>query len=190
MPARGDVFALGHYYHIYNRGVSRSSIFFEPANYIYCLSLIKKYLPGYALTIIAYCLMPNHYHLLLRQDGEIALSKFIGVLFNAYAQAVNKRQQRSGSLFKGRFHHILIERDEHLIHLCRYIHLNPVRARLVHQPADWPYSNYLEWIDQRNGTLKDEKFIRQWFADAAAYQTFVSELQSERDEMIAQYIWD
>jgi REP element-mobilizing transposase RayT len=191
MPARGDVFAPGNYYHIYNRGASRGQIFFTAANYAYCLRLIKKYLPQYMVSIIAYCLMPNHYHFLLRQDGDQPLSKFIGVLFNAYAQALNQQRQRSGSLFEGRFHHVLIDRDEYLIHLCRYIHLNPVRAKLVERPEEWSYSNYLEWIDQRSGTLKDEKFIRQWFPQASAYQTFVNDLQAERDQAkIAQYVWD
>ena len=101
MPQRGAVFAVGEYYHIYNRGVDRNPIFFTPANYEYCLHLIKRYLTPYAATIIAYCLMPNHYHFLLRQESDMPLSKFIGVLFNAYAQAINKQQLRSGSIGLG-----------------------------------------------------------------------------------------
>jgi REP element-mobilizing transposase RayT len=163
MPQRGEVFAAGEYYHIYNRGAGRNSIFFTPANYEYCLRLVKRCLTQYAVTIIAYCLMPNHYHFLLRQDSDLLLSKFIGVLFNAYAQAVNKQQARSGSLFEGRFRHKHIEREEYLIHLCRYIHLNPVKAQLVQRPEDWPYSNYVDWIGLRSGALKDQTFIHAHF---------------------------
>jgi putative transposase len=99
MPQRGEVFAAGKYYHIYNRGVGRSPIFFTPANYEYCLRLIKRYLVQCRVAVIAYCLMPNHYHFLLRQESDLSLSKFMGVMFNAYAQAVNRQQSRQGSLF-------------------------------------------------------------------------------------------
>jgi len=175
MPQRGAVFAAGEYYHIYNRGAGRNPIFFTPANYEYCLRLVKRYLTQYAVTIIVYCLMPNHYHFLLRQDSDLPLSKFIGVLFNAYAQAVNKQQARSGSLFEGRFRHCWIDREEYLTHLCRYIHLNPVKAQLVQRPEDWPYSNYQDWLGLRAGTLMDQVFIQDHFSTGEAYRQFVSD---------------
>ena len=175
MPQRGVVFAAGEYYHIYNRGAGRNPIFFTPANYEYCLHLVKRYLTQYAVTVIAYCLMPNHYHFLLRQESDLPLSKFIGVLFNAYAQAVNKQQTRSGSLFEGRFQHRRIDREEYLTHLCRYVHLNPVKARLVQRPEDWPYSNYQDWIGLRAGTLMNRLFIQDHFLSGEAYRQFVAD---------------
>lgn len=177
MPQRGEVFAAGEYYHIYNRGAGRNPVFFTPANYEYCLRLVKRYLTKYAVAVIAYCLMPNHYHFLLRQDSELPLSKFIGVLFNAYAQAVNKQQMRSGSLFEGRFRHCWIDREEYLTHLCRYIHLNPVKAHLVQQPEDWPYSNYQDWLGLRAGILLDRAFIQDHFLSSEAYRQFVTDWQ-------------
>jgi putative transposase len=175
MPQRGEVFAAGEYYHIYNRGAGRNLIFFTSANYEYCLGLVKRYLTQSAVAIIAYCLMPNHYHFLLRQESDLPLSKFIGVLFNAYAQAVNKQQTRSGSLFEGRFRHRRIDREEYLTHLCRYIHLNPVKAQLARQPQDWPYSNYQDWIGLRSGTLLDHLFIQDHFLSGEAYRQFVAD---------------
>jgi REP element-mobilizing transposase RayT len=129
--------------------------------------------PTLHVTILAYCLMPNHYHFMLRQDGEVTPSTFIQRLFLTYTQAFNKQQKRSGPLFQGRFSHVLVDRDEYAIHLCRYIHLNPVAADLVSQPQDWPYSNYLEWIGLREGTLVDHAFIQQFFPTPADYVAFV-----------------
>ncbi|MCD6334967.1 MAG: transposase [Candidatus Latescibacteria bacterium] len=66
--------------------------------------------------------MPNHYHFLLRQDGEVSLSRFINVAFNVYVQALNKQLERKGTLFEGRFKHVLVDKDEYILYLCRYIH--------------------------------------------------------------------
>jgi putative transposase len=192
MPYRGDVFARNHYYHIYNRGVGRGLLFFNPGNYEYCLRLVKRYYRRYGVTVIAYCLMPNHYHFLLRQETDQPLSKFVNVLFNAYVQAVNRQQDRRGTLFEGRFRHVWVDREEYLVHLCRHIHLNPVKAKLVSHPEDWLYSNYLEWTGQRAGILKDETFICERFPTPGAYQQFVADYQDElrTHEHIKQYIWD
>ncbi|MCR4439385.1 MAG: transposase [bacterium] len=146
MPVRHGVFAPGNYYHLYNRGVSRQNIFFSDENFLFCTRLIEKYARAHLIAVIAYCLMPNHYHLLVRQDGQAAVSRFISVVFNTYVQAVNRQLGRSGTLFQGRFLHVQVEREEYLVHLCRYIHLNPVVAGLVRNPEDWAFSNYLECV--------------------------------------------
>ena len=91
MSRRQEVFAAGNYYNAFNRGVNRERIFFSNDNFLYCIRLLKKYVKSMSVTIVAYCLMPNHYHLLLRQDGEISLSKFVNVVFNAYVQAETSR---------------------------------------------------------------------------------------------------
>ena len=119
-------------------------------------------------------------------------SKFINVLFNAYVQAVNRQQGRKGTLFEGRFRHVWVDREEYLIHLCRYIHLNPVKAGLVAEIGDWPYSNYLEWIGERAGRLKDDVFIRDRFPTPEAYQRFVADGQDDvrARELIGRYVWD
>jgi putative transposase len=174
MPYRGDVFRRGQYYHIYNRGFGKGTIFFTPSNYEHCARLLERYHRRYSATVIAYCLMPNHYHLLVRQESDEALSTFVGVLFNAYVQAVNRQQGRRGPLFEGRFRHVWVDREEYLIHLCRYIHLNPVQARLVKAPDQWRYSNYLEWMGKRVGTLIDEDFVPDRFAMSGSYRAFVT----------------
>jgi putative transposase len=193
MPYRGGVFTKDLYYHIYNRGAGKQPIFFNSANYEHLLHLVKRYSPIYGAKIIAYCWMPNHYHLLLRQETDQSLSKFINVLFNAYVQAVNQEQGRSGTLFEGRFRHVCVDRYEYLIHLCRYIHNNPRKAGLVSKLEDWPYSNYLDWIGLRNGILKDDAFIEQHFPGThEAYRQFVDDLKEETrvSEQMEGYIWD
>jgi putative transposase len=192
MPRRGDVFAKGHYYHIYNRGAGRSPIFYTDDQYDYCLDLAARYQKPYGVSTIAYCLMPNHYHFLLRQESDESLSKFISVVFNAYVQAMNRQQERTGTLFEGRFQHIRIDRDEYLIHLCRYIHLNPVKAKLVSRPEQWAYSNYQEWISQRAEALQDREFMREYFPTAEAYRRFVEDYHnSDRvNRELAPYVLD
>jgi REP element-mobilizing transposase RayT len=192
MPRRRGVFIKGGYYHIYNRGAGRDLVFFAPANYEYCLRLLKQHRQEYGAAIITHCLMPNHYHFLLRQDTDVPLARFIQRVFNSYVQAVNIQEGRSGTLFEGRFRHVSVERDEYLLGLCRYIHLNPVKAGIVKRPEEWPYSNYLEWIGRRTGTLKDEAFIRQYFGSGEEYQRFVEDEVGEmrlRDQL-SRYTWD
>ncbi|NWG34604.1 MAG: transposase [Chloroflexi bacterium] len=192
MPYRGDIFAQGQYYHLYNRGAGKGKIFFNEGNYQYLLRLVKEYAPKYGAAVIAYCLMPNHYHFLLRQESDEPLSKFMQVLFNAYAQALNLQQGRTGTLFEGRFKHKCVEQWEYLMTLCRYIHRNPVEAKLAQKPEDWAYSNYREWIGTRNGALVDRLFVQDHFPSAEEYIRFVNDVEDEKKsyEKIAKYLFD
>ena len=186
MPRRLTTFLPGHYYHIYNRGNNRQAIFFEPENYLYFLHGVKRYLVP-VMDILAYCLMPTHYHLLVRvkevalggstsegttpESSEVsetselsgvtslAVSRAMQRLSISYTRAINKRYDRVGSLFQGAFQAKAVTTDAHLRHLCVYIHANPVKDGLVADPADWPYSNYLEWVGLRDGQLVDHDFV-------------------------------
>ena len=163
----------GQVYHIYNRGVQRGTIFREPENYLFVIGRMKQYAKQFSLGVIAYCLMPNHYHLLLRQDGEEPAGLLPQRVFNSYTKAYNKRYEQTGTLFEHRYRAKLIKSSSHLFHLCRYIHANPVKDGLVAEPSDWPYSNYLEWVGERAGTLVDRDFIRTQFSDTASYKDFM-----------------
>jgi len=192
MPYRDDVFSRGQYYHIYNRGVDKRAIFFNAGNYEHFVRLLRRYHEPYGATVIAYCLMPNHYHLLLRQEADEALSRLMGVLFNAYVQAVIRQQGRRGPLFEGRFRHAHVDREEYLVHLCRYIHLTPVQARLVKAPERWQYSDYLDWIGQRPGMLTDMAFMRDHFGTPESYRSFVNAHahQTQAWDEIRKYLLD
>ena len=180
MAKREIHFQQGHYYHIFNRGVERHKIFYEEKNYIYLLQKIKKLYNRYSLTIIAYCLMPNHYHFLIRQDKDLPISAFIQNLFNIYSKAINKKYKRSGTLFEGNYKVKHIQEEAYLLHLCRYIHRNPIDAEhpLVENLIQWRYSNYHEWIGERSGLLVDERFIMEHFSSAKDYIDFVNDYTS------------
>ncbi len=181
----------GHYYHVYNRGCNRGRLFVNDENYLFLLRQAKLFLADYSLSVIAFCLMPNHYHFLIRPEEVNSLSRYIQRLFNSYTQAFNKQQNRSGTLFEGRFKSILVDTDEYVIHLCRYIHLNPIRAGLVTEPRLWKYSNYLEWVGRRDGILLDREFVNQYFTTPADYEDFVnSEINQQTEFEIQPYYID
>ncbi len=198
MPRRPIPFIANQYYHIYNRGNNRERIFFEQANYIHFLRGIKKYVCPVA-DITAYCLMPTHYHIVARakdiktpqvsvEDSEIGmppeevsetpshltpLSRGMKNFLIAYVKGMNERYGRVGTLFQGVFKAKPVTSYNYLINLCVYIHANPVKDGLVTDPANWPYSNYLEWLGERDGTLVDKEFIAHNFDSPAEYKSLV-----------------
>ena len=180
MPSARPDYLADHYYHLYNRGAHRLSLFREPDNYLFVLRKAKHYCGMLALAPIAYCLMPNHYHFLIRQDGEQKAGLLPQRVFNSYSKAYNKRYEHSGTLFEGNYRVVQVETDAHLLHLCRYIHANPVTHGVVEDVADWPYSNYLEWVGERTGTLVDRDFVRTHFSCAQVYRDYVAEYIATR----------
>ncbi len=173
MPPRKIQFTKGAYYHIYNRGAGRQSIFREEKNYLYLLGLLKRCAAEENVTVVAYCLMPNHYHWTLRQDGDESASNVPKRVWGSYTRAYNNAYGRSGTLFESRFKAILISSDVYLRHLCCYIHANPVVAGIAAAPELWPYSNYLEWIDARKGTQVDRALVNQLFPITGSYREYV-----------------
>ena len=175
MPRRTVDFGPGQYYHLYNRGVNRSLIFRERDDFLLTLRKIQGYLPELDLTVIAYCLMPNHYHILIHQNGDRAAGLLPQRVFNSYVKTFNNRYQRSGTLFEGRYEAIHVDDEAYLVYLCTYIHANPIKAGLVDDLRAWPYSNYLEWIDERDGTLVDREFVRAYFPEDGQYARYVED---------------
>lgn len=147
MSKRTVPFIPGHYYHIYNKAVTDNKLFNEEKNYHFFISKIKKYLLD-CVDVIAYCLMPNHYHLII-QLKNTELSRSMQLLAMSYATAVNKMYQRSGHVFHGRYQIKHITDQIYLDHLSKYIHLNPSSAGLVVKPEDWEFSSYREYIRLR-----------------------------------------
>jgi len=172
---RRPPFVQGHIYHIYNRGAGGELIFREEENYFYVIDRIKRYSYAFELSIIAYCLMPNHYHFLIRQHGEDRAGLLPQRVFNSYSKAFNKKYGHSGTLFEGPYKVVHVTQESHLRHLCRYIHANPVKDGLVRKLEEWPYSNYLEWIGERHGTLVDRDFIEGYFHSSVEYKEFVQD---------------
>ncbi len=173
MPKRQMTFPAGRYFHVYNRGLNHAQVFFSARNYIYFLELLKRNIDRYGITVTAYCLMPNHYHLLIRPSSDDGLQWLMKGLAGSYVQAVNLEQGRQGPLFQGRYRAIWVDDESYLIHLARYIHLNPVEAGWVSSPEKWNYSNYRDVIGLRQGTLKDTLLVPDLFESGAQYQAFV-----------------
>jgi putative transposase len=157
------------YFHIYNRGVNGQEIFTSEDNYSFLLRRMQEFSKQLNIAVIAYCLMPNHFHVLVEAENRKQASRFIQKLFNSYSQAFNRQQGRTGTLFQGRAKFKVIDSDEYAIEICSYIHLNPVKAGLVNQPGEWKYSNYAEWVNQET---KSDPVLR-FFDGAKEYEQFV-----------------
>ncbi|MEO1210244.1 MAG: transposase [Cyanobacteria bacterium J06638_20] len=172
MPRRQRVLIPGNYYHLYNRGTNRQRIFFERENYLYFLRQFRQFVAAQTVKVMAYCLMPNHYHFLIdvqEEDLSSAMQRFT----MSYTNAINRRYQRCGALFQGRFQTLLVDSDEYVLYLTRYIHLNPVKARLVQCPEEWEFSSYLDYVELRQGTLPQRDVVLRQVGTAAAYRQFV-----------------
>lgn len=184
MPRRKIPFSAGNFYHIYNRGNNRAAIFFERENYLYFLEKLRLYFAPESVRIHAYCLMPNHFHLLVELLIECSFSNLCKNLFISYTKAMNKRFRRTGHIFEGEFKSKNVDSKEYLLTLSRYIHANPSSARLVEKPELWEFSSYLDYLGERRGTLPYTKFILSHYKSVDEYRSFVEGFrESEFQEM-------
>lgn len=165
------------YYHIFNRGNNRENVFKEERNYSYFLKLYAHYIEPVADTF-AYCLLPNHFHLLVRvktieeaEEETLKVSETFRVLnpsqqfsnlFNAYTKAINKAYQRTGSLFEHPFGRIPVTSEQYFTQLVSYIHQNPQRHGLIDDFRRWPYSSYQTLFSEKPTRLKRD-IVLKWF---------------------------
>ncbi|MFH0991040.1 MAG: transposase [bacterium] len=176
-------------FHVYNRGVSREKIFIEERNYLFFEQQFEKYNDPYSFKLLAYCLMPNHYHLIIHQIIPKAISKFIGSVCKGYVQAINIAYHRTGHLFEGKYKIKHIDDTPYLLHLSRYIHLNPVRARLVEKAVNWPYSSCKEYYGLRNFSFVTSDFVLNQIGSFSDYERYIKEYKPEEREKIKKYLF-
>ena len=182
------------FYHIYNHGVGGRNLFGEPENYEYFLGLYDKYISPIAETY-AWCLMPNHFHLLVRinvfsdftpdrvrnpvrgkidkNDNELKIgtpSQQFSKLFNSYAQAYNKYHKTRGALFERPFKRKLIDNDNYLQRVVLYIHNNPVHHGFCKHPLEYPWSSYLSCLSNKSTKLQRSAVI-EWFDGEKNFKT-------------------
>jgi len=134
----------------------------------------------YKIDIFAYCLMPNHYHLLVRQNSNTSISKWLKTVFNGYTQAINKQENRKGTLFEGRAKNKEITNERHLMHLIRYFHYNPVHAEIVAKAEEWEFSDYSDWIGIRKNKLFNNRLMKQYFNNHESYNKFFNDYEDSQ----------
>jgi putative transposase len=148
------LFAPGCAQHIIQRGNNRQACFFDVADYAVYLDKLKEYADKFHVAIHAFVLMTNHVHLLVTPEDERGAPKMMQSLGRYYVRYINSTYQRSGTLWEGRYKSTLVDSELYLLIVYRYIEMNPVRAFMVHHPADYPWSSY-----QCNGLGKDIELI-------------------------------
>lgn len=189
MPRRVTPLEVGEYYHVYNRGCNRDPIFITPDNYLFFLTRARDLVVRASAEIVAYCLMPNHYHFLvhLLTDGFSDSMQQLGV---SYSKAFNKQQGRVGPRFQGPFRAIIVDRDEYLLHLSRYIRLNPLAVGLVSRAEEWSYSSYQEYIGLRQDGLAKPEVILELLGSRQRYRDFVEGHRNDEGKTIGHLLID
>ncbi len=212
-------FSIGEFYHIYNRGSNKSNIFlddtdrkrFQKLLYV-CNSInpvVFKTIQGRSLEEIernqtlvdigAYCLMPNHFHLLIKENSENGVAVFLKKVSTAYSMYFNTRYERSGVLFQGRFKATHADSDEYLKYLFSYIHLNPVkiidskwkecgiadREKAKQYLANYSYSSYLDYMGQEReeGAILNKNAFPEYFEDIKEFSQTIEEWLSFKDKV-------
>lgn len=166
MAARQLQFQPGGLYHVFNYGANGERIAFSDDDLSELSLLLRADATAAQIELVAYSVLPNAYHLLLRQCGDIPVSQFVQRVFNRYSKKINHRHGRSGTLFAGPFKAEAISGERHLALLCRHVHLLPVTAGLVAAPEQWAFGDFREW-------LGDARPHRLATLDGPAYRRFV-----------------
>lgn len=142
MPRRARMYVAGLPYHVVQRGNNREACFVEPENYQFYLELWQQMTGRYGVAVHAYCLMTNHVHFLVTPQRKESISDTMKVVGSRYAQYINLRYQRTGTLWEGRHRASLVQSERYLLCCYRYIELNPVRAGMVERPEEYQWSSY------------------------------------------------
>lgn len=207
----------GGYYHAYNRGYNRNLVFHDDRDYKTFLYIVKKYLdPNFTETKIlptgesvkvsvgtplyekvelqAFCLMPNHFHFLVKQFTEDGMPRLLNILCSQYTSYYNSRYKRSGTIWQGTYKAVRLTSEEQYLHVSRYIHLNPVEVSLkpkkliISNLSNYPYSSYGVFINKKKYDWLNSRDILQSFllnqsSSQNSYQSFVESyyLESVKD---------
>lgn len=171
----------GQFFHIYSRGVNKEDLFKERKNYYFFLKQFSFYCSD-VLETFAYCLLKNHFHLLVyvkenvqvaKKDGEgmfkLNASKQLSHFLNSYAQSINKAYNRTGPLFESPFERRLIDHDSYLTSVIQYCHLNPQLHGFVNDFTEWEFSSYHAVLNNNSSLIASQKII-DWFGNINAFQ--------------------
>lgn len=194
MPYRVIPFVNGEFYHLYNRGLEKKDIFFQNRDYSHFIKTFFYYQiedpkPRFStyrrsklfpvdptkkiVDVICYCLMPNHFHLLIKQLKDGGISEFMRRFILSYIKYRNLKYNHQGPLLNGSFKAVRVESDEQLIHLSRYIHLNPLVSLLVRDLKLYSWSSYKTYIGLENNENVNKIEVLNFFKSPKDYETFV-----------------
>ena len=179
------------FYHITARGNRREDIFYSSRDKEIFLKRLKEMLIKYSMICYAYCLMDNHYHLFIKTNKS-NLSQGIHYLNSSYANWFRNKHQIIGPLFQGRFKSILVDADNYALALSAYIHLNPLRAGIIKQLEDYPWSSYLDYLNLRKSDITDPSFVlksidHDTFKAMSKYREYVTENQDIKNPIRESY---
>lgn len=200
MPGRNivKVFAADNYYHVYNRGVAKQAVFLDEQDYGVFLGLFKRYLSNKPevngarlqypwhqprIDLLAYCLMPNHVHILVYQRDIKALTDLMRSLMTSYSMYFNKKYRRVGPVFQSNYKANRITQDSYLEHISRYIHLNP------RDWEDYPYSSLRYYLRSAKAEWIRPDIIVQLFPSSEQYMEFIRDYQGYK-EMLDEISWE
>lgn len=196
MPGRNTIkhYSSEAYYHLYNRGLNKQPIFLDSQDYSVFANLFKRYLSSEPvkdskgreypnlhdqISLLAFCLMPNHFHLLIYQRSDRALSELIQHISTSYGMYFNKKYTRRGPLFENRFRAVHVDGQQYLDHISRYIHLNPGKAKY----KTWVWSSFGFYLGSQSADWLDTKEILDMFDSKKQYIDFVSDYKDLHDEL-------
>lgn len=215
MPIRKTPLVTGEYYHIFNRGVNKQPIFFDKIEYKRTLNMLQFYsnkdLPlkyskflqlnvtqraklilemenknSKIVRIVCACLMPNHFHLLIQQLEDGGIIKFMSNIQNSLTKHINTKHERTGHLLQGEFKSVHVEDDTQLLHLSRYIHLNPYTSYVVKDISEletYEWSSYPEYINSSTNDSYDKDIILSQFKGKEEYRQFVTDQADYQREL-------
>lgn len=205
MGLRRVVLAENEIYHIFNKTSFNLPLFKNKRDYrLFCESITyylqtnppvkfshyRKNKNRYSInprlklvTIICFCLMPNHFHFLIKQKQKDGIKKFIQRLCNSYAHFYNTKYQLKGSLFQGNFKAVRVADDEQLLHLSRYIHLNPVTSYITEYPQQYEFSSYNAYLGKENINFIDPSIVLEQFTSLESYNKFVLQRKDYQREL-------
>jgi len=204
VPGRKDPIATGGFYHVFNRGIAKGTTFLTDSEYRRALATLAYYCYSerqYSLSrlfrfdhkkrreimdsmtgtsksiqVISYCLMPNHFHLLLRQNVDDGISNYLSNFQNSYTRFYNTIHRRDGSLFLNQFKAVEIETEEQLTHVSRYIHLNPYTASIVRSLDNlggYPWSSLNTYLEKTDDDFIENEVVMSLFSSLGSYKEFV-----------------
>jgi REP element-mobilizing transposase RayT len=198
MPGRNinKIYLEHAFYHVYSRGINKQAIFLDDDDYAVFLNLFKRYLSDKPvrdnkgreypwlyndIELLAFCLMPNHFHALVYQIDAEATTKLFRAVTTTYGMYFNKKYHRIGPMFQSRFRASMITNDAYLDHISRYIHLNPKTYK------GWPFSSLPYYLGKKSATwVKPGKILALFDNDAKIYQDFVADYESHK-AMLAEF---